>query len=186
MGTRFASYALWWIRRAVVAALSQQGCLVQIPRGRRRIRRLCRDVMDRLSNSLGRPPTPHEVADVTGLPLAEVARAAAAPAVTTLDHAPDQPGPQIHDPRTEDPDRRLLGREERERIRACVRTLPSLEAEIVRLHYGFGGRAPLTLREIGRELDLPDRRTDRLLRAALGRLGLMLRADEQPAAAMAG
>src|SRR5262245_48424998 len=131
VGARFATYALWWIRRAIIGALSEQGCLVQLPRGRRRVRRACRQVVEQLSTALGRRATHQEIAQATGLPVHEVRRSEAAPAVTPLTSDDGEPDALagLRDQRAERPDKRILDREMRDRLRLCVRTLPGQEAE---------------------------------------------------------
>lgn len=175
-GARFATFALWWIKRAVSRVLADHGCVVRVPDGRQRVNRICRAIAERLSAELGRRATDEEVARAAGLPLKAVRWAGNTP--RTVAPATDDAGHDamsvMCDERAERPDEALDRQETRQRVRACLGSLPSQEAEIIRLHYGLSGREPLTIKDISRELGLASSRATRLLEAGLERLQLML------------
>jgi RNA polymerase primary sigma factor len=76
-GVKFISYAVWWIRQAVLQALADQSRLMRIPLHRAgALHRIGRRA-NALFQQLGREPTPAEVAEGTGLTEAEVAEALA-------------------------------------------------------------------------------------------------------------
>ena len=67
-GVKFISYAVWWIRQAILAALARQGRTVRVPLNRTAdLSRIVRDRRRRCARSCGREPTPEEIADATGL-----------------------------------------------------------------------------------------------------------------------
>lgn len=178
-GVRFSTYAVWWIKRGVLLELEVQGCLVRVPAGPRREQRACRAVMRSLSATLGRGATDEEVSRGTGLSLSAVRRSGASAsrtrAVGGMDDGDALGG--ICDSRAHEPGAALIDREARAGVRRCLKALPGAEAEILRLRYGVGGRPPLTIKDISRKLGVPVERVERLIKAGLGRLEVMLRAD---------
>ena len=68
-GVKFISYAVWWIRQAILAALARHGRTVRVPLNRTAdLSRIIRTA-ETLRQELRREPTPEEIADVTGLSL---------------------------------------------------------------------------------------------------------------------
>ena len=81
----------------------------------------------------------------------------------------------VVDPRAERPDMIDLGAWEREGLLAKLDTLPERQAAVIRLRFGLGGAgAPLTLREIGRQLDLSRERVRQLEHEALATLRIAI------------
>ncbi|MFN3648075.1 MAG: RNA polymerase sigma factor RpoD/SigA [Armatimonadota bacterium] len=69
LGNRFSTYATYWIRQAIVRAIEKQDRLIRLPvYGCDAVRKVER-VTRALADSLGREPSPEEVARETGLPL---------------------------------------------------------------------------------------------------------------------
>jgi RNA polymerase primary sigma factor len=66
-GWRFSTYATWWVRQAVLRALSQGGRAIRLPAHIEETVRRQRAVTLELTQSLGRPPTPAEVSVRIGL-----------------------------------------------------------------------------------------------------------------------
>src|SRR6478672_7319327 len=76
-GVKFISYAVWWIRQSILAALARQGRTVRVPLNRTAdLSRITR-VSETLRQDLRREPTPEEIAEQTGLAV-DVVRALAA------------------------------------------------------------------------------------------------------------
>src|SRR5690349_19542495 len=68
-GVKFISYAVWWIRQAILAALARQGRTVRVPLNRTAdLSRIVRTA-EYLRQTLRREPTPEEIADATKLSL---------------------------------------------------------------------------------------------------------------------
>ena len=77
MGVKFISYAVWWIRQAILAALARHGRTVRVPLNRTAdLSRIVR-TSEALRQELRREPTPEEIASATGLAL-DVVQALAA------------------------------------------------------------------------------------------------------------
>ena len=76
-GVKFISYAVWWIRQAILASLARQGRTVRVPLNRTADLSKIVRTAEALRQSLRREPTPEEVAKATGLSL-EVVQSLAA------------------------------------------------------------------------------------------------------------
>jgi RNA polymerase primary sigma factor len=74
-GCRFATYATWWIRQAVVRALAEQGVAVRLPVHFGQLRRRLEGVSRSLQHELGREPTAEEIATRAGIPVKRVKQA---------------------------------------------------------------------------------------------------------------
>ena len=175
-GVKFISYAVWWIRQAILAALARQGRTVRVPLNRTAdLSRIVRTA-EYLRQTLRREPTPEEIADATRLSL-EVVQSLAA--LNTGDVRLDAP----LDP---DGDRSLIERfiaedlpdtEERamdrflsDEIESALNTLQKRDAKVLRLYFGLDGGREHTLEEIGGMLGVTRERVRQLRDRALKRL----------------
>src|SRR5450830_1731052 len=66
-GVKFISYAVWWIRQAILASLARQGRTVRVPLNRTADLSKIVRTAEALRQSMRREPTPEEVAQLTGL-----------------------------------------------------------------------------------------------------------------------
>ena len=176
MGVKFISYAVWWIRQAILASLARQGRTVRVPLNRTAdLSRIVRTT-ETLRQEFRREPTPEEVARSTGLTVEVVQSLAAlntselrldAPLDPEGDRslidrfiAQDQP-----DPETEAMDRFLS-----DEIESALATLPPRDAKVLRLYFGLDGGREHTLEEIGGMLGVTRERVRQLRDRALKRL----------------
>ena len=175
-GVKFISYAVWWIRQAILAALARHGRTVRVPLNRTAdLSRIIRTA-EALRQELRREPTPEEIAHAVGLALDVVQSLAA---LNTTDVRLDAP----LDP---EGDRSLIERfivdeqanaEEQamdqflsEEIERALRTLPPRDAKVLRLYFGLDGGREHTLEEIGGMLGVTRERVRQLRDRALKRL----------------
>jgi RNA polymerase primary sigma factor len=175
-GVKFISYAVWWIRQAILAALARHGRTVRVPLNRTAdLSRIIRTA-ESLRQEFGREPTPEEIAKTVGLALDVVQSLAA---LNTVDVRLDAP----LDP---EGDRSMIERfivdeqsnaEEQamdqflsEEIERALRTLPPRDARVLRLYFGLDGGREHTLEEIGGMLGVTRERVRQLRDRALKRL----------------
>jgi RNA polymerase primary sigma factor len=177
-GVRFLSYAVWWIRQSILAALSRHGRIVRLPAGRlERARRVSR-VSARLSQDLYRRPGEGEIAAELGVPVARVRAVAGVGRGDLSLDAPIADGEDssllelLPDGRVEDPSAALERSELLGALRRGVRCLPPQEAEVVGRYYGLDGRQPETLGQIALSWGLSPERIRAIKDRALSRLRL--------------
>ncbi|MFQ5746252.1 MAG: RNA polymerase sigma factor RpoD/SigA [Gemmatimonadota bacterium] len=177
-GVRFISYAVWWIRQAILQAIAEQSRIVRVPAGRiDRTNRILRESRA-LTQRLGRPASVGEIAAELDLPTDQVREALAsrggylsldAPVETSsdtrmLDVIPDD---TEVDP-DEDAERAAL----RDALEASLTHLPEREAMILRLYFGLEEGEPKTLEAIGTQLGVSRERVRQIKDRALTRLRL--------------
>jgi len=175
-GVKFISYAVWWIRQAILAAIARHGRTVRVPLNRTAdLSRIIR-VSEALRQERSREPTPEEIAEITGLSL-EVVQALAAlnTAEVRLDAPLDPDGDRTLVDRfvtdqfagTED---QIMDRFLSEEIDTALRTLPPRDARVLRLYFGLDGGKEHTLEEIGGMFGVTRERVRQLRDRALKRL----------------
>jgi RNA polymerase primary sigma factor len=177
-GVRFLSYAVWWIRQAILAALGRQGRIVRQPAGRlERARRVSR-ATSRLSQGLHRPPREIEIAAELGVPVARVREVAGVGRGDVSLDAPLADGEETNllellpDQRTADPSEVFENAELIHALRRGVRCLPTREAALLRRYYGLDGREAETLGQIADSWGLSPERIRAIKDRALSRLRL--------------
>ena len=176
-GIRFISYAVWWIRQAILQTLAEQSWIVRIPLNRAgALHRIGRRSSELLLQELGRDPTVGELAQDLDISEEEVRRTLAVSyshlsldsPITPgengrlLDYLPDQysPGPE------QETYEHALG----DTIEAALATLKEREAKILRLYFGLDNQKPMTLEEIGSILGVTRERVRQIKEKALVRL----------------
>jgi RNA polymerase primary sigma factor len=175
-GVKFISYAVWWIRQAILSSLARQGRTVRVPLNRTADLSRIIKASEILRQKMRREPTPEELAQLTGLSVDVVQSLAA---LNTGDVRLDAP----MDP---DGDRSLIERfvadempdtEEEamnrfltDEIESALNTLPPRDAKVLRLYFGLEGGREHTLEEIGTMLGVTRERVRQLRDRALKRL----------------
>lgn len=176
-GFRLSTYASWWVRRAVHGAMQEHGESVRVPTYRRaKLASFARTRSD-LAAHFGRPPTPAEMSDVTGLSGARLdALRQGPPRMVELDR-PVVDGNGGHELRRElaDPGASpldgLLSSSVADRLRSAVDDLEPRLRAVIRLRFGLAGDGRCaTLREVAEFMDLSRERVRQLEAAALRRL----------------
>jgi RNA polymerase primary sigma factor len=175
-GVKFISYAVWWIRQAILAALARQGRTVRVPLNRTAdLSRIVRTA-EMLRQDLRREPTPEEIAGATGLSLDVVQSLAALnTSEVRLDAPLDPEGDRslierfIADEQG-DAEEQAMDKFLSEEIDNALRTLPPRDAKVLRLYFGLDGGREHTLEEIGGMLGVTRERVRQLRDRALKRL----------------
>jgi RNA polymerase primary sigma factor len=174
-GVKFISYAVWWVRQAIVQAIAEHGHAVRVPVGRVSVLRRVGRQTDLLRQELGREPTQIEVMAESGIseveialsmPFARSSMSLDAPLgdddARLLDYLPDD--------NAESPDREATNDNLADSVDAALEQLRGREATVVRLYFGFEGGEPMTLEAIGDQLGVTRERVRQIKERALSRL----------------
>jgi RNA polymerase primary sigma factor len=156
-GIKFISYAVWWIRQAILQALAEQSRIVRVPLNRAGTLHRIGKRANALLQELGRDATHAEIANGMDITEEEVAKTMAISQTHLSLDAPLTPGE----------DNRLLD---------YLSHLKERESKILRLYFGLDGSEPMTLEEIGALLGITRERVRQIKEKALSRLRHVSRA----------
>jgi RNA polymerase primary sigma factor len=183
-GTRFSTYATWWIRQGITRALSNYGRMIRIPAHQTgNVRKLYRAIRDS-EQQQGRTPEIEELAAQTELPpsqvnwLLQITRPLLALEQPAGDDQDAELADFIEDKDSEQPEESVSRSLFSERLGDILKELTPREAEIIRLRYGLQGTNPHTLKEVGELFDLSRERIRQVEKSALSKLRRSRRLSE--------
>ena len=175
-GIKFISYAVWWIRQAILQALAEQSRIVRVPLNRAGALHRIGRRSSALRQELGREPSAEEIAGELDISKAEVERTLALSQTHLSLDAPFTPGEDgrlldyLPDQFSPAPDDEAYERALSVTIEEALSTLKEREAKILRLYFGLDGLEPMTLEEIGSILGITRERVRQIKERALDRL----------------
>ncbi len=175
-GVKFISYAVWWIRQAILASLANHGRSVRVPLNRASdLARIFRE-KERLKQELGREPTPEELSQATDLTPELIESLQTLNAAEIRLDAPigDSEDSQLVErfiaEEAAEPEQDVESRLLAESVRDALNTLEPRDARVLRLYFGLEGEREHTLEEIGNMLGVTRERIRQLRDRALRRL----------------
>ncbi len=181
-GIKFISYAVWWIRQAILQALAEQSRIVRVPLNRAGTLHRIGRRSSALLQELGREPTVQEIAEGMDITEEEVAKTMSiSQAHLSLD-APLTPGEDnklldyLPDTQKPGPDDETFEHALTESIGVVLQSLKDREARILKLYFGLENQEPMTLEEIGSLMGITRERVRQIKEKALARLRHVTRA----------
>jgi RNA polymerase primary sigma factor len=175
-GIKFISYAVWWIRQAILQALAEQSRIVRVPLSRAgAVHRIGRR-SSAMTQELGREPTLQEIASELEVPEDEVSHALAMSQVYLSLDAPLVPGEDgqlldyLSDQFSPGPDEEVYEDALKRSIDEALGTLSERESRVLRLYFGLGDAEPMTLEQIGEKFAITRERVRQIKEKALLRL----------------
>lgn len=175
-GIKFISYAVWWIRQAILQALAEQSRVFRLPLNRAGMLYRVSKRKAALVQELGREPTADEIAEALDMSSGEVEEALAiARSHLSLD-APVAPGEDaslmdcLPDVLSPGPEEMTFDNALGDALNSALDTLDRREAAVLRHYFGLGHEVPRSLGEIGRDLGITRERVRQIKEGALQRL----------------
>jgi RNA polymerase primary sigma factor len=174
-GFKFSTYAVWWIRQALVRAIQNHSRTIRLPSHvHDRLQRSQR-VRAELTGKLGREPTAAELAPELGaeegqLEALDLLSREAISLESSVAGTEKRLEDFVADPGSAAPDNGLDGERMRSGVGFLIGVLTSREQLILRLRYGLGGEEEHTLEQIGQSLGLSRERVRQLEARALKKL----------------
>ena len=175
-GVKFISYAVWWIRQAILASLANHGRAVRVPLNRASdLARIFRE-KERLKQELGRDPMPEELSNATDLTPELIESLQTLNAAEIRLDAPigDSEDSQLVErfitEEAAEPELEVENRLLTESVSEALGTLDPRDAKVLRLYFGLEGEREHTLEEIGNLLGVTRERIRQLRDRALRRL----------------
>jgi len=144
-GFKFISYAVWWIRQAVLQSLAEQARLVKLPQNKVDSISRINHAFTRLEQELQREPTADELADILQMNILLVDQSLQ----SNEEHESSQYDLFVTDI-LPTPDHLLLENSLHTEIRRLLCKLDRREAEILTSCYGLNGKPVLDLDDIAR------------------------------------
>jgi RNA polymerase primary sigma factor len=181
-GIKFISYAVWWIRQAILQALAEQSRIVRVPLNRAGTLHRIGKRASALLQELGREATHAEIAHGTELTEEEVAKTMAISQIHISLDAPMTAGEDnrlldyLPDTTNQTPDEETFDKALTESIHLALSGLKERESKILRLYFGLDGAEPMTLEQIGAVLNITRERVRQIKEKALSRLRHVSRA----------
>lgn len=176
MGTRFSTYASYWIKQSIKRALINSAKTIRIPAYMVELLSKWRRANARLSEELGRTPTVEEIARVLGLPKKKLPIIKKAINIYSSTPQTDQSeagwslGEMVMDERTKTPEDELLETDVLNHVLHMMQHMDSREATVLRMRFGLDDLEPHTLKEIGEQLGLTRERVRQIETEALNKL----------------
>lgn len=181
VGTRFSTYASYWIKQSIKRALINSSKTIRIPAYMVEILSKWRRASIRLSDELLRTPTPEEVARLLGLPRRKLSIIKKAIQIYNATPQTDQSdagwslGDTVMDEKTRSPDLEMLENDVMGHVRDMMHGLDERQRKVLQMRFGLDDSEPHTLKEIGEALGLTRERVRQIETEALKKLGDGLR-----------
>jgi len=176
-GYHFISYAVWWIRQAILKAICEKSRMIRLPLNRAnelvQIEKARKVVQ-------GAPTNEAEVTEIARLldmdpahvsELVNISRELVSlESPVYADKDSSTLGDFVEDSTYKAPEDLAIESSLRDDIESVLQTLSLKEAEIIRYRFGLGGAAPMSLKEIGDRFNLTKERIRQIEKKALKRL----------------
>jgi len=176
MGTRFSTYASYWIKQSIKRALINSAKTIRIPAYMVELLSKWRRASARLTDELRRTPTHEEIARVLGMPKKKLPIVKKAIRIYHSTPQSDQPeagwslGEMVEDERLKNPEDVMLESDILQHVLQMLNEIDPREATVLRMRFGLDDREPHTLKEIGEALSLTRERVRQIETEALTRL----------------
>ena len=176
-GYKFISYAVWWIKQAILQAIAEQSRIVRLPLNRAGTLYKIRQKSNQIRQEHGREATPEELSEELGLSVEQITSTMNFSGGHLSLDAPfnDEENNRslmdiIADEENDTPDDMYITKAMKVDIRKMLSTLTAREAEVTSLYFGIDQEKPFTLEEIGQRLNLSRERVRQIKGKALERL----------------
>ncbi len=175
-GSKFSSYAGWWIRHHIGRSIMDQARTIRIPAGMGGIINQLMHVEKRLTQYFGRSPTSEEIADEMEMPVARVRHLMQMSQPPLSLHLPltedgdCQLGDTIEDDSIQDPLQAATSSQLRDELGELVANLSDRQRTVLELRFGLVDGQPRTLEEIGQRLKITRERVRQIEACALKRM----------------
>lgn len=173
---KFITYAVWWIRQAILHALSQHGATFRLPQKQANVLYRIERSRQALGRELERAPTESELAEELDMSPDEVRLLLSSnQSILSLNEPVDEDGEAelgdlLEQYLMPDTDERILRESFEQSLREALDKLSEKERQVVALRFGLDDDNPLTLREIGELLGISRERVRQIENQALTKL----------------
>lgn len=176
-GYHFISYAVWWIRQAILKAICEKSRMIRLPLNRANELVQIEKAKKLLQSEKGEDPEISEIASAVNMnenhvsDLISISRdlvSLETPVYSEKDSS--ELGDFIEDNDYRPPEVRVIESSLKEDINNVLDTLSEKESDIIQYRFGLNGKSPLSLKEIGDRYNLTKERIRQIEKKALKRL----------------
>src|SRR5881296_1836742 len=184
-GTKFITYAIWWIRKSILKALSQHSAMVRIPNYQLKKVRNVRNTERMLSRELGREADREEISKELRVTIAKIdeilqIKMREMSLDDKVGRDKDTPiSDYLVDGRSVNPEDELIKNESQGVIRMALRNLTEQEQTVIINRFGLEGGRVFTLKEIGEKLGVSRERVRQIENQAKKRLRKLVARQQQ-------
>ena len=175
-GFKFISYAVWWIRQAILQALAEQSRIVRLPLNKIGSINKINKAYSFLEQAHERPPSAEEIANNLDLTISDVKQSMKISGRHVSMDAPLREGETstlydvVNASESPRPDNGLMKDSLNMEINRALNTLSEKEAEVIRNYYGISNAQPMSLEEIGEAFGLTRERVRQIKEKGIRRL----------------
>ena len=177
-GYHFISYAVWWVRQAILKALAEQSRPVRLPLNRsNELIQIVRAKNELLKSGENSDPSAEDIAEKTGLErnlvksLMDITREMISFDIPIKgDEDGDSSYFDFVEDKSQTPEEDVVNHMMEKDVRSLLGVLGDKERYIIEKRYGFNGREPMSLKAIGDEYNLTKERIRQIEKSALEKL----------------
>lgn len=174
-GFKFISYAVWWIRQSILQTLAEHARVVRLPLNRVELLRRISRYRSNQQRETSMRSAEEEFAEELDIPVEQVTDILTSgqrtlSLDTTLGDGENSLLEMMPDNSQEPPDAMALRNTLKAEISSALSTLDEREQKVIRLYFGLGGNAEMTLEEIGKKFRLTRERIRQIKEKALRKL----------------
>jgi len=173
---KFISYAIWWIRKAILKALCDKSHVVRMPYSQIKKFKEIRKAEEELQRLLGRPPEREEISEYLSKSLHKIDKVLQYGVHETsidINVGEDQDTPLsdvLADPRIASPEDRILDEETQSGLDEAYSGLTDQQRTVIAYRFGVSGGTPLTLQETGKMIGVSRERVRQIENQAKERM----------------
>lgn len=176
-GFHFISYAVWWIRQAILKAISEKARMIRLPLNRANELVQIDKARKEIMGHKGDDPEIEEIASMTNMDADHVASLinisqdlVSLETPVYADKGTSELGDFLEDRDYHAPEHLAMDNSLKEDINKVLNTLSEKEADIIQYRYGLNGKTPLSLKDIGDKYNLTKERIRQIEKKAIKRL----------------
>ena len=183
-GSRFSTYASWWIKQGIKRALINSVQPIHIPAYMVEMVARWKHTAMELEDQFGRLPSMEEMSRAMQVSprkikiIRRAVKAFSSPTQMPMAEEALSLNEILEDERTPRPEEAVFNQDEMQTIMRLLNEIDEREAEVLRLRFGLNGDGPLTLKEIGKQVGLTRERVRQIEKESLEKLNQILTADD--------
>lgn len=175
-GFKFISYAVWWIRQAILQAISEHSRIIRLPLNKIGSINKIRKAYSHLEQTHQREPNVHEIAKSLDLSITNVKQSMSVSGRHISMDAPFREGESsnlydvVQSDESPRPDEQLIKKSLNIEVNRALETLSEKEAHVIKHFFGINMKRPKSLQEIGEHIGLTRERVRQIKEKGVRRL----------------